>query len=59
MYDSKIVTLEEQMVGVQQHFGLIVGQFTQRIDALTMENAKIRLEMQPAPRHLLILRRQL
>ena len=36
MYDSKIETLEKQMVGMQQHFGQIVGQFTQKIDALTM-----------------------
>ena len=49
MYDSKIETLEKQMVGMQQHFGQIVGQFTQKIDALTMENAKIRLENATRP----------
>ena len=49
MYDSKIETLEKQMVGMQQHFSQIVGQFSQKVDALIAENAKIRLETAARP----------
>ena len=49
MYDSKIEKLEKQMVGMQQHFSQIVGQFSQKIDALIAENSKIRLETAARP----------
>ena len=60
MYDSKIETLEKQMVGMQQqHFSQIVGQFSQKIDALIAENAKIRLEAAARhPPHLSLSQRQ-
>lgn len=49
LYDAKIESLEKQMVGMQQNFSQIVGQFSQKIEALTAENAKIRLENAARP----------